>query len=471
MTANALTNQDAASSSILAPVSQDVPILTINDDECMTGSTSKDDRSAKSKDSRRRRTFAFNSAHLRTSKFWLRLVRPWKWKLQRRKVRRSSSARSSSRSSTRIACPASPSLPDIRTVLLEKDTQPVPFEKRRLIADSHHTNEPDEEKTCEVTIVKVRLEDKPTVSHIEIQETVVDEEETDSDTDSTESNSAAETPMDKSDIITSDLLLEGYDRIQVKEPDLNAQPERPVLKKPGQPSRLRLRKKPSKRKSDIPREDGLPTHLTDDSDSDGPIQYRDDDEPRFASSPKPVEKVEDPEDEEEVPVTGLAAKVHRKDTLALRIDAPPCKDDISGQTADDRRQLMHTASIKLARKLSERPSVEELEERNILKRGDDGETMEEKRKLILRKLSFRPTIAQLKEQQIIQFNDYVEVTQAEIYDRKGDKPWTRLTPIEKALIRKELNDFKATEMDVHEESKIFTRFECSFLDYNEDVYF
>jgi len=76
----------------------------------------------------------------------------------------------------------------------------------------------------------------------------------------------------------------------------------------------------------------------------------------------------------------------------------------------------------------------------------------------------------LKDKQIIKFNDYVEVTEAEIYDRKGDKPWTRLTPAEKvtdtsqllsnsfqALIRKELNDFKATEMDVHEESKIFTR--------------
>lgn len=72
-------------------------------------------------------------------------------------------------------------------------------------------------------------------------------------------------------------------------------------------------------------------------------------------------------------------------------------------------------------------------------------------------LSFRPTVQELKDKQIIKFNDYVEVTEAEMYDRKGDKPWTRLTPSEKALIRKELNDFKATEMPVHEESKIFTR--------------
>uniref|UniRef100_A0A914X200 Uncharacterized protein n=1 Tax=Plectus sambesii TaxID=2011161 RepID=A0A914X200_9BILA len=113
-------------------------------------------------------------------------------------------------------------------------------------------------------------------------------------------------------------------------------------------------------------------------------------------------------------------------------------------------------------KLSERPSADELEQRNILKvQGADRITknqMEAARKMLLRKLSFRPTVQELKDKQIIQFNDYVEVTEADFYDRKGDKPWTRLTPAEKALIRKELNDFKATEMDVHQESKVFTRF-------------
>lgn len=46
-------------------------------------------------------------------------------------------------------------------------------------------------------------------------------------------------------------------------------------------------------------------------------------------------------------------------------------------------------------------------------------------------LSFRPTVQELKEKQIIKFNDYVEVTEVEMYDRKGDKPWTQLTPTEK----------------------------------------
>ncbi|KAK0422568.1 hypothetical protein QR680_007641 [Steinernema hermaphroditum] len=114
------------------------------------------------------------------------------------------------------------------------------------------------------------------------------------------------------------------------------------------------------------------------------------------------------------------------------------------------------------RKLSERPSAVELEQRNILKEEQAASIsqrrMEDARKMLLRKLSFRPTVQQLKDKQIIKFNDYVEVTEAEIYDRKADKPWTRLTPTEKALIRKELNDFKSNEMDVHEESKMFTRF-------------
>ncbi|PIC53129.1 hypothetical protein B9Z55_000296 [Caenorhabditis nigoni] len=215
----------------------------------------------------------------------------------------------------------------------------------------------------------------------------------------------------------------------------------------------------------------LPSKLTDDSDSDAPIQYRDDPISLAAAAARRAANVapsgsssnEEDDEEEDVPIqkTGLASKVARRDTIALKLDAPPCKDDINGQTADDRKKLMKTASIKLARKLSERPTPEELEDRNILRRNRGGltssEAMEEKRKLLLRKLSFRPTIVQLKEQQIIQFNDYVEVTQAEVYDRKGEKPWTRLTPSDKAMIRKELNDFKATEMDVHEESRVFTR--------------
>ncbi len=59
--------------------------------------------------------------------------------------------------------------------------------------------------------------------------------------------------------------------------------------------------------------------------------------------------------------------------------------------------------------------------------------------------------------QIIKFNDYIEVTPCSEYDRRADKPWTRLTPKDKATIRKELNDYKSNEMDVHEDSRHLTR--------------
>ncbi len=63
--------------------------------------------------------------------------------------------------------------------------------------------------------------------------------------------------------------------------------------------------------------------------------------------------------------------------------------------------------------------------------------------------------------QIIKFNDYIEVTPCHEYDRRADKPWTRLTPKDKANIRKELNDYKSSEMDVHDESRHLTRSACT----------
>lgn len=88
---------------------------------------------------------------------------------------------------------------------------------------------------------------------------------------------------------------------------------------------------------------------------------------------------------------------------------------------------------------------------------------EEKKRFLLRKLSFRPTVEELKEKKIIRFNDYIEVTQAHDYDRRADKPWTRLTPKDKAAIRKELNEFKSSEMSVHEDSRHLTRLVSKFL--------
>ncbi|VDQ16394.1 unnamed protein product [Trichobilharzia regenti] len=49
-------------------------------------------------------------------------------------------------------------------------------------------------------------------------------------------------------------------------------------------------------------------------------------------------------------------------------------------------------------------------------------------------MSFRPTVEELRRRKIIRFNDYVEVSEADAYDRRTDKPWTRLTLRDKVRI-------------------------------------
>lgn len=99
---------------------------------------------------------------------------------------------------------------------------------------------------------------------------------------------------------------------------------------------------------------------------------------------------------------------------------------------------------------------------SFLSARNEQEEQEEKREIkrrLTRKLSQRPTVEELRERKIlIRFSDYVEVADAQDYDRRADKPWTRLTAADKAAIRKELNEFKSTEMEVHELSRHLTRF-------------
>uniref|UniRef100_A0A672Q9C5 Phosphatase and actin regulator n=1 Tax=Sinocyclocheilus grahami TaxID=75366 RepID=A0A672Q9C5_SINGR len=124
--------------------------------------------------------------------------------------------------------------------------------------------------------------------------------------------------------------------------------------------------------------------------------------------------------------------------------------------------VQHIILIFLRRRLSQRPAVEELECRNILKQRNDQTEQEERREIkqrLNRKLNQRPTVDELRERKIlIRFSDYVEVAKAQDYDRRADKPWTRLSAADKAAIRKELNEFKSTEMEVHVSSKHLTRF-------------
>lgn len=107
---------------------------------------------------------------------------------------------------------------------------------------------------------------------------------------------------------TSRMLKEGYRRIEAKEPNFTAQPDRPVLRRPGQPSRLRLNGKCRSSKEECG-SSPLPSKLTDDSDSDAPIQYRDDPITAAAAAARRAANVAQPtsssntdeEDEEDVP--------------------------------------------------------------------------------------------------------------------------------------------------------------------------
>ncbi|KAJ0000249.1 hypothetical protein NQD34_012091 [Periophthalmus magnuspinnatus] len=205
-------------------------------------------------------------------------------------------------------------------------------------------------------------------------------------------------------------------------------------------------------------EDGQQEMDGEDSDSDGPVLYKDEDS--------------DEEEEDEPPLSALASRVKRKDTLALKLNNRSCApnrdrfiqerhNNLTWQSREQWEAIRTQIGTALTRRLSQRPTAEELEQRNILHPKNQADRQAEVREIkrrLTRKLSERPTVAELQARKILRFHEYVEVTDAQDYDRRADKPWTKLTPADKAAIRKELNDYKSTEMEVHEESRIYTRF-------------
>lgn len=265
------------------------------------------------------------------------------------------------------------------------------------------------------------------------------------------------------------------EEIPAKEPKFNAVPLKSALKKkgsssgPGTPTQdnnassrplivrhdnnSTLNTRPVRFGIGLPctpenKENARPYIIREDNDSDncdGPILYRD--------------------DNDRVPVHNN--QIAKKESLSLKLAMRPDRQDLINrnilqmQSDNEKQESKEAIGARLIRRLSMRPTAEELIERNILKTqspAEEKKQKEEKKSYLLRKLSFRPTVDELKEKKIIRFNDYIEVTQAHDYDRRADKPWTRLTPKDKAAIRKELNEFKSSEMAVHENSRHLTRF-------------
>lgn len=209
----------------------------------------------------------------------------------------------------------------------------------------------------------------------------------------------------------------------------------------------------------------------DDDDNDGEEEEEEEEDEEDEEEDEDDEDEEDEDEEEDddtLLTSTLALKVLRKDSLAIKLSNRPSQRELEEknilpmQSDQERLESRQQTATKLTRRLSQRPTAEELEQRNILKPRNGLEEQEEKREIkrhLSRKLSQRPTVEELREAKIlIRFSDYVEVAEAQDYDRRADKPWTRLTAADKAAIRKELNEFKSTEMEVHESSRHLTRF-------------
>ncbi|XP_039720658.1 phosphatase and actin regulator 3 [Pteropus medius] len=167
-------------------------------------------------------------------------------------------------------------------------------------------------------------------------------------------------------------------------------------------------------------------------------------------------------------ISGTLPRKCKKELLAVKLRNRPSKQELEDRnifprrTDEERQEIRQQIEMKLSKRLSQRPAVEELERRNILKQRNDQTEQDERREIkqrLTRKLNQRPTVDELRDRKIlIRFSDYVEVAKAQDYDRRADKPWTRLSAADKAAIRKELNEYKSNEMEVHASSKHLTRF-------------
>ncbi|XP_006922168.1 phosphatase and actin regulator 3 [Pteropus alecto] len=182
-------------------------------------------------------------------------------------------------------------------------------------------------------------------------------------------------------------------------------------------------------------------------------------------------------------ISGTLPRKCKKELLAVKLRNRPSKQELEDRnifprrTDEERQEIRQQIEMKLSKRLSQRPAVEELERRNILKQRNDQTEQDERREIkqrLTRKLNQRPTVDELRDRKIlIRFSDYVEVAKAQDYDRRADKPWTRLSAADKAAIRKELNEYKSNEMEVHASSKHLTRSDfhlCEFGDTHSVVF-
>ena len=151
------------------------------------------------------------------------------------------------------------------------------------------------------------------------------------------------------------------------------------------------------------------------------------------------------------------------------------QSQVSGSNESISNATFEKKQVQLKSILKKRPEKSELRDLNIFKGSDPSlvESQErEKRQMIEDRLQNhllqRPEMSSLKNSKILFFSDEIEVCSTykkTEYNRKPDQDSTfkKLTPQLKSQIREELNEFKRTEMLVHEDSNFYVQCIYDFL--------
>ncbi|KAJ3325990.1 DnaJ sub C member 27 [Boothiomyces sp. JEL0866] len=174
----------------------------------------------------------------------------------------------------------------------------------------------------------------------------------------------------------------------------------------------------------------------------------------------------------------------KKDTLARKISMRPSKTDLKdknilkGEGDVEEEEVpspsIESRAIQLKSCLKKRPDKAQLEQKNILKSNGLSPALaaaqEQLKRSILEdtlenKIRDRPPVEELEAAKILIFAETVEVLptfRKSEYNRKPDATATfkNLTQQMKVDIREELNTYKRSEMDVHEESNLAVNRRC-----------
>ena len=105
--------------------------------------------------------------------------------------------------------------------------------------------------------------------------------------------------------------------------------------------------------------------------------------------------------------------------LERRLSSRPSAEELKERnlipkmSKDEKEEIKRRISIKLERRLSIRPTETDLKNRNILRQETSEESkqkQEETKNILQRKLSIRPSVAELQKRKILKFSEYIEVS-------------------------------------------------------------